>query len=347
MCCKRPCELHGVSSALMKNQHTFGKASVVFILLLLGELDLVVVDIYSAEGIYQPAVGDMASFSDVNSDVNKDKMADTYAKILQNDHDNELSQTKPVFLLESDVFGIGKPSKTLFLFHKELYNAVKVHLPPSHLKGLQRVRGLWRLYADNQDDRDKLLVKGLVIRGKQVNLYSRNPRVAMHENPNYIRIRVKDVPCSADDGQITRYLEKSGCIIHNMHRECLRIDGFLTNCQTGDRIYMCDPPVKPLPRYTVIGKYKAAIFYRGQTVENKPLTCNKCLEQGHMMYTCPNDWKCRQCHKSGHKQSQCDELFDATGEQDNQSNVAESDPDMSSSEDEDSADDTHDEDAYM
>ena len=168
----------------------------------------------------------------------------------------------------------------------------------------------------------------------------------MHENPNYIRIRVKDVPCSADDGQITRYLEKCGCVIHNMHRECLRIDGYLTNCQTGDRIYMCDPPVRPIPRYTVIGKYKAAIFYRGQIVENKQITCNKCLEQGHISSSCPNDWKCKQCLKSGHKQSECRESFSDKG--DVQSNESESDQDVPSSEDEDedSDDDTNIEDSH-
>jgi hypothetical protein len=41
-----------------------------------------------------------------------------------------------------------------------------------------------------------------------IQFYTRNPKVAAPEKPDHYRIRVKDVPCSADDGQIYRYLEK-------------------------------------------------------------------------------------------------------------------------------------------
>jgi hypothetical protein len=78
----------------------------------------------------------------------------------------------------------------------------------------------------------------------------------------YCRIRVKDVPCSADDGQIYRYLEKQlMCMIHNHYRERLRVDGFLTNCHTGDRIFICDNPGKSLPRSVWIIKYFATVIH--------------------------------------------------------------------------------------
>jgi hypothetical protein len=51
--------------------------------------------------------------------------------------------------------------------------------------------------------------------------------ITTKEKPDHYRIRVKDVPCSADDGQIYRYLEKQlMCVIHNHYRERLRVDGF-------------------------------------------------------------------------------------------------------------------------
>ncbi|CAC5378523.1 Tyrosine-protein phosphatase non-receptor type 11,Tyrosine-protein phosphatase non-receptor type 13,Tyrosine-protein phosphatase corkscrew,Tyrosine-protein phosphatase non-receptor type 6 [Mytilus coruscus] len=37
------------------------------------------------------------------------------------------------------------------------------------------------------------------------------------------------------------------------------------------------------------------------------------------MNNCPNDWKCNQCHKSGHKQSECDEPFSDTNQDDTDS----------------------------
>ena len=252
--------------------------------------------------------------------VDKDNMAatggETFAtvltKALDREHNEEpgLSGVKPVFLLESDVFGGGKPSNIIFLVHQEVYKSIANVIHRSHLKGLQRVRGLWRIYTDEEDDRENLLINGLVIRGKKVNLYSRNPRVTAHENPNYIKIRVKDIPCSADDDQISRFLEKSGCTIHNMYRERLRIDSYLTNCQTGDRIFMCDPLPKPLPRSVVIGKYRASIYYRGQPIDMQNMTCRKCFEKGHKSTECPNEMICRQCKKPGHKQSDCTENFE-------------------------------------
>jgi hypothetical protein len=37
--------------------------------------------------------------------------------------------------------------------------------------GLQRVCGLWRIYLDNQEDRELLLSSTLVLRNKSVNFY--------------------------------------------------------------------------------------------------------------------------------------------------------------------------------
>jgi hypothetical protein len=47
---------------------------------------------------------------------------------------------------------------------------------------------------------------------------------------------VKNIPLSADDGQIHRTLTLEGCNIEGIFREKLRVDGRLTNCDTGDRL---------------------------------------------------------------------------------------------------------------
>ena len=108
------------------------------------------------------------------------------------------------------------------------------HINVSNMIGLQRVRGLWRIYLDNREDRELLLSSTLVLRNKSVNFYTRNPRYAFKEKTDTTKVRVKDIPLSADDGQIIKALENHNCDIVKFFRECLRIDNYLTNCQTGD-----------------------------------------------------------------------------------------------------------------
>ncbi|CAG2195716.1 unnamed protein product [Mytilus edulis] len=148
-----------------------------------------------------------------------------------------LSSVKPVFILETDLFGEVKPSPDQFLTHLELYNSIDSCIPKSHLKGLQRVRGMWRIYPDSDNDRVTLITKKIIVRNKLINVYSTNPKSSEYSSLLYLRVRVKDVPCSADDGQILRAIENEGkCTVHKLNRERLRVDGLLTECQTGDRI---------------------------------------------------------------------------------------------------------------
>ena len=171
---------------------------------------------------------------------------------------------------------------------------------------LQRVRGLWRIYLDNQEDRELLLSSTLVLRNKSVNFYTRNPRYAFKEKTDTTKVRVKDIPLSADDGQIIKALEDHNWDIVKFFRERLRIDNYLTNCQTGDWIIICNPIDTSLPRSLVMGKYRATILHYGQP---KPwaekLKCSKCLGNGHKANECVVDWRCRICGVLGHKQSEC------------------------------------------
>ncbi|CAG2247625.1 CNBP [Mytilus edulis] len=175
-----------------------------------------------------------------------------------------LSSVKPVFILETDLFGEVKPSPDQYLTHLELYNSIDSCIPKSHLKSLQRVR---------------------------------------------------------DDGQILRAIENEGkCTVHKLNRERLRVDGLLTECQTGDRILFCDPLEKPLPRFIRIGKYRAMVFHKDQMPSTKDnqlnLVCNKCYQNGHKFRDCQNDWVCKQCKLPGHKQADCPS-FDAQNKESN------------------------------
>ena len=69
------------------------------------------------------------------------------------------------------------------------------------------------MYMDNGEDRLSLLVQGLVLRGRQIPLHAQNPYNPGRKQPDTIRIKVKNVPLSADDGQIHRALTLEGCEI--------------------------------------------------------------------------------------------------------------------------------------
>ena len=92
-----------------------------------------------------------------------------------------------------------------------------------------------------------------------------------------------NIPLSADDGHIHRVLSLDGCNIEGIIRENLRVDGRLTNYDTGDRLVISNPLPHPLPRSLQIGKYWERIFHPGQVEtddQNREYEkkCHKCLK---------------------------------------------------------------------
>ena len=208
---------------------------------------------------------------------------------------------KPVFIKERDFF-TAKPQKEDWITHVELYKTIASHVPAEKIAGLQRVRGLWRIYMDDWDSRNDLLTSDFSLRGKQLPIYNTNPGFIRSGGVETIRIRVKNIPLSADDGQIKRALELHKCEIFSLFREKLRIDGRLTNCETGDRIVLVGPLSDPLPTSLDIGRYRATIYHRGQKDQ---LKCNRCLQTGHSGKECENEIVCKYCLTPGHIMSEC------------------------------------------
>ena len=152
-----------------------------------------------------------------------------------------------------------KPARSLWLTNVEIYNAIGVRVPSQCIKGIQRIRDMWRIYMDNEEDRMTLLVQGVVLRGRQIPLHSQNPYNPGRTQPDTIRIKVKNVPLSADDGQIHRALTLEGCAIQGLFRERLRVDGKLTNCETDDRLIISKTLKNPIPRK--LQKWSTRILY--------------------------------------------------------------------------------------
>ncbi|CAC5413584.1 unnamed protein product [Mytilus coruscus] len=151
----------------------------------------------------------------VSPDVNNDKMA-TYADAVSDIHKNQSNIqsdqsytensthykalreqsdpsdfVKPIFLKDQDVHGSVKPPRAQWLTNVEIFKSIGAKVLKECIKGIQRIREMWRIYMDNEEE-------GI---------------------------------------------------------------------------------------------------------------CHKCLQPGHMLFQCPNDWACKICKESGHKMIECQKHF--------------------------------------
>ena len=230
-----------------------------------------------------------------------------------------------VFLRERDIFGSRKPDKNEWLTHVELYKSISKIIDCSHITGLQRVGGMWRIYIDNLDDKVQLMAEGVQIRGNKIQLLNTNPERLDGEGT--IKIRVKNIPLSADDGIIKRKFTLMGLDVIQSIREKLRVDNKLTNCETGDRLITVKAITlkEPLPRAIQFGQFIGRVFHIGQhnnQRSNSDTTCSKCLMTGHRFQECTNDWVCKQCKQSGHKQTDCPTVESSDSEIENDSQIS-------------------------
>lgn len=216
------------------------------------------------------------------------------------------NNVKPVFFTETDFFGQKRVDKELWLSNEEVFKAIRCQIKVESILGVQRIRGgLWRLYTASNEDRVKLLSNGISLRNKTVVLKGSNPY--KNDNGENLKLRVCDLPLSADDSIITQTLiMKNYEIVGDVTKEKLRVDGKLTNCNTGDRFVYIKRPSEPLHRELQAGRFKVRVYHYGQTTirSSEPATCGKCLGD-HSTVGCTNDWVCRGCKSSGHKILDC------------------------------------------
>ncbi|CAC5414995.1 unnamed protein product [Mytilus coruscus] len=132
----------------------------------------------------------MASYSEVlsNTNTNTNQNKTVGADNVTGESSDPIDYIKPIFLTDTDVFGSVKPPRPLWLTNIEIYNAIDTKIPAERIKGIQRIRDMWRIYMDNEEDKLSLLVTGMNLRGRQVPRHSQNPRNPGNIQPDTIRI---------------------------------------------------------------------------------------------------------------------------------------------------------------
>ena len=168
--------------------------------------------------------------------------------------------------------------------------------------GAQRIRGLWRVYPKTSEARTTLLINGVELAGRALNLCDKNPFAypEMSNNKPTTRLYIQDVPISVADDDIVTAIEKLGVkLLSPLKMERARNkDGKLTRFLTGRRFGLIELPAKPLEREVQLGLFRMTLFYKEMKQQQK---CGNCLQTGHMAKFCTNATVCRACKQSGHK----------------------------------------------
>lgn len=223
-----------------------------------------------------------------------------------------LTSAKPVFFTQA---------KELAITTQDVYRAVGGVIECENIRGLQRVGNLWRIYPGYEENRVDLLTHGISIKGARITLTDVNPFTPRYDGT---KLTIHGIPLSASDTVILEALRTHGVyVISPVERQLLRIDGKLTNCQTGGRtVYIKFEGASEIPRSMEMGRYRASVYYRGQQPSsrgyNTGITCKKCLLPGHRAHACLNDWVCHACRRPGHKRGspECPAVPEERGETD-------------------------------
>lgn len=170
--------------------------------------------------------------------------------------------------------------------------------------GVQRIRGLWRLYTTTEEARLLLLSQGLELNSVSITLYPDNPYSQMHaERTEGIKITVKDLPRAYKNEEVAAFLSNLGAKLQGQVQSgrLRNRDGSLSDFFCGDRYVFADKHhllAHPLPRHTICGLFECRIFHHGQR-ENIQV-CTRCQKTGHPYWACKDPEVCEVCKEGNH-----------------------------------------------
>ena len=137
---------------------------------------------------------------------------------------------------------------------------------PSGLYGLQRLGGLWRIYAATQEAKDKLLINGFSFNRVHIPVIGTNPYVA-DPSVESVKLIIGNIPLSVSNSEIEQALKEldNVKIRSKLFEEKYRDDqGGLTSFRTGRRYVYIEKPSTPLPKFIQVMQWKASLYHFGQ-----------------------------------------------------------------------------------
>ena len=206
---------------------------------------------------------------------------------------------KPVYIRNSDIL-IGNNPVTDY----EILESVNKCI--TDIKCIQRDRGLWRIYVNTPESRTILLAEGFDFRNTSVTAFETNPFSAGTSSPleEVLKITIKGVPLSVDDGEILKMLENfevsltSPIRYENIRNPTTRK---MTSILNGNRFVYAKPLPngKSLPRSSFCAGLKCLIYHKGQPSNKRKPLCTNCWGD-HWSSQCTDSKRCRICLKDDH-----------------------------------------------
>ncbi len=208
---------------------------------------------------------------------------------------------QPVFLLNKSLPAVEEKDYSV----AEICAAAERTAGFETVEGAQRIGGLWRLYAKDNEARIKLLVSGIILRGHYVQPREKNPFLVRDANGEdreiaTTKLFVGNIPMSFSNEDISTAVKKLGVQLRSkLFDERGRDDhGKLTRWKTGRRFVFIAVPSQPLPKEVPIGPFRGTLYHKEQKTVT---TCTNCLQKSHNSSACTAPVKCRACYQDGHK----------------------------------------------
>ena len=209
----------------------------------------------------------------------------------------------PVFVKHSDMGLDMNHQLREFDLCKELWKVIR----REELEGVQRVRGLWRIYINVETARVKLLSEGFSFNGLSIRLYDENPfRQSQEIKDRSIRttkVIISNLPLSIANEEVETMLVRLGCKLETKAEyEYIRDEGGnLTSIKNGNRFVLVESNYlqnNPLPRNTYCHNWRCNIFHYNQP--KHVVKCYNCGKNGHTQRNCQEERGCKVCGMPGH-----------------------------------------------
>ena len=189
---------------------------------------------------------------------------------------------------------------------QNVYFALSQVLQESDFDGIQLYPSKWprliRLSMTNEDAKNKLMIQGLDIYGKHIEIEDQ------YDGP-LVRVIVSDAPFAMSNTDIKTVMTQYGDVLQVEH-EFLNIAGRQTACKTGNRIALFTVIRSEIPSMiaTQYSGYQINIntWYKERAFTKKQIRCVRCGSQSHDIKDCDSiERLCYSCQEPGHTSKGC------------------------------------------